>query len=242
MRSLRRIARALLAAGLLLTAAAHAVTVDAVLEGWVKELKASEQDLRQGKYAAAEKVARRATRQMVEQLGPGASGGYILGIAVLQRAVAEAGLGRGSEALWHWHVAQALHPPFAKSDLGVFGQAGAFLAAHPLGASPGCAPPEACAGARLTPSPVLPPRVLRQTRPEYPTGARYFGVKGHLVVQVLIGKDGVPREPRVLEALTAPTLGYAALEALREWRFAPARLDGEPVEVTYVLTVNFAIR
>jgi hypothetical protein len=36
-----------------------------------------------------------------------------------------------------------------------------------------------------------------------------------------------------------PTMAYIALDALREWEFEPARLDGEPIESFYTLTVNF---
>ena len=35
---------------------------------------------------------------------------------------------------------------------------------------------------------------------------------------------------------------YEALEALRQWRFAPAKLEGKPVKVYYVITINFALR
>jgi outer membrane biosynthesis protein TonB len=35
---------------------------------------------------------------------------------------------------------------------------------------------------------------------------------------------------------------YEALEALRQWRFEPAKMEGKPVKVYYVVTINFALK
>jgi TonB family protein len=59
------------------------------------------------------------------------------------------------------------------------------------------------------------------------------------VTETLIGEDGVPHHVRILEAEGGPAMKYEALEALREWRFEPGKLEGKPVKVYYVLTINF---
>ncbi|MFL6247250.1 MAG: energy transducer TonB [Thermoanaerobaculia bacterium] len=55
----------------------------------------------------------------------------------------------------------------------------------------------------------------------------------------MITKEGKVTAPYVLQPLSAPTLTYTSLEALRKWRFAPGRLNGEPVEVVFNMTINF---
>ena len=222
---------------------ARAAAVDPRIEAWVKNLKSVEQDLLHGRHQEALSVSRRVIKQVVAELGPGENAGYLLGVAVLYRAVAEAGLGSEADAVWDWHVAQALHPPFAKTDLSVFGPAGAVLAAHPLRPEVRCTSSSDCDPEPGPGEPrITPPKLLKQTKPVYPPGARDFRVAGALVVQVIIGADGVPSEPRVLRPLGVPTLGYAALECVREWRFEPARREDTPVPVTFNLTVNYRLR
>jgi outer membrane biosynthesis protein TonB len=87
---------------------------------------------------------------------------------------------------------------------------------------------------------IQPPKIIRRVRPRFPEGLRQMGVSGNLWVEAIIGEDGVPREPLVVDARgVGPAMKYVALEALRQWRFEPARLEGKPVKVYYVLDVNF---
>jgi TonB family protein len=47
------------------------------------------------------------------------------------------------------------------------------------------------------------------------------------------------RSPSIQKALPAPTLSYAALEALRRWKFEPARVGGTPIAFLFNLTINY---
>ena len=78
-----------------------------------------------------------------------------------------------------------------------------------------------------------------QVRPPTICGAQEFDVGGILIVEVVIDKQGRVTTPRVRKPLPAPTLSYAALEAIKQWRFGPGRVGGEPVEVLFNLTVNY---
>jgi TonB family protein len=92
---------------------------------------------------------------------------------------------------------------------------------------------------RITPD-VEPPIAIHKTQPQYPEEARKAGVTGVVVVQATIDEEG-----RVTDVLplreVAPLLAEAAAEAIREWRFEPARYEGKPVAVYYNLTVNFRL-
>jgi protein TonB len=85
------------------------------------------------------------------------------------------------------------------------------------------------------------PRILHRTEPLYPETARRAKRQGVVVLEAEIGRDGLLRSARAVN----PPLGFgledAALDALRSWRFTPARLNGEPVAVLYRLQVRFQL-
>jgi protein TonB len=70
-----------------------------------------------------------------------------------------------------------------------------------------------------------------------PEQARQAGVRGVVIVEAMIDADGSVKQARVLRSI--PLLDEAALEAVRQWRFEPTLLSGQPVPVIVTLTVNF---
>ena len=60
-------------------------------------------------------------------------------------------------------------------------------------------------------------------------------------MEAVIGEDGSVREVEVVRS-NATVLSEAAIEAVEQWTFVPATLEGVPVAVRYVLTVNFALK
>jgi len=81
--------------------------------------------------------------------------------------------------------------------------------------------------------------VTRTVRPEYPLLARQAKVQGSVILQVLIGKDGVIQNLKVVGG--PPILASAAEDAVRQWRFKPHLIGQEPVETQAKITVNFTI-
>jgi protein TonB len=82
-------------------------------------------------------------------------------------------------------------------------------------------------------------RLLKYVRPTYPKEAKKAQVQGVVRVQALITKSGEVSEPQVLSG--DPALVPAALAAVRQWRYAPTELRGEPVEVRTTIDVNFTL-
>jgi protein TonB len=64
-------------------------------------------------------------------------------------------------------------------------------------------------------------------------------VQGTVVLQAVIGKDGTIRELRLISG--HPMLAPAAIEAVKQWRYRPYLLNGEPVEVDTQVNVNFTL-
>ncbi len=81
--------------------------------------------------------------------------------------------------------------------------------------------------------------LLAPIRPAYPAIARAAHVEGSVVVEAVISKAGVIERLHVVSG--PPMLQNAALDAIREARYRPYRLNGEPVEVQTTITVNFRI-
>ncbi|MEM7584968.1 MAG: energy transducer TonB [Acidobacteriota bacterium] len=87
---------------------------------------------------------------------------------------------------------------------------------------------------------IKPPLPIEKTPPVYTAAAKEAGVEGVVIVEAIIEADGVVSEVTVLKGLPHG-LSEAAAEAIEHWRFEPAELDGEPVQVRYNLTINFRL-
>lgn len=81
--------------------------------------------------------------------------------------------------------------------------------------------------------------VSQPVRPGYPVLARQMKVQGSVILQALIGRDGLIQNLQVLTG--PPILADAAEEAVRQWRFKPHYLNNQPVETQTSITVNFTI-
>ncbi|MBI3268465.1 MAG: energy transducer TonB [Planctomycetes bacterium] len=89
-----------------------------------------------------------------------------------------------------------------------------------------------------------PPSLAGATNrpPPYPARARRAGWEGAVLLDVLVGVDGACRQARILASSGHPVLDEAALRAVKEWRFEPARQAGRPVESHVELPVEFRLR
>ncbi|MCU1268899.1 MAG: Energy transducer TonB [Acidobacteriaceae bacterium] len=81
--------------------------------------------------------------------------------------------------------------------------------------------------------------VIKKVNPAYPPLARTARVQGSVLLAAVIGKDGTIQNLHVVSG--HPLLTQAALDAVRQWRYKPYILNGEPVEVDTQVTVNFTL-
>jgi TonB family protein len=88
---------------------------------------------------------------------------------------------------------------------------------------------------------VEPPRLLREVRATYSDSARRAGVEGEVVLEIVVRSNGSVGDLRVLRGLGFD-LNDRAIEAVRQWRFAPARMKGTPVDVIVEVAVEFRLR
>lgn len=87
---------------------------------------------------------------------------------------------------------------------------------------------------------VKPARLISSARPIYPSIARSQRVSGDVVVDALIDEQG---HVTTMKVLSGPSLLHqAATEALRQWKYQPATLDGKPVSMHLSVTLQFRLQ
>jgi len=150
-------------------------------------------------------------------------------------ALAAAGAKDLNDAEWYWSVARSLFPKFAGSNLAVYGAAGE--AVMRLDRSDACKIRDLPSGARVT-----PPKPSHSPMPPYPYHALETGIAEPITVEVTVTENGTTRCPKVIETHDDPALAWVLLEAMKKWRYEPARVDGAPVPATVRQTVDFRIK
>jgi protein TonB len=81
--------------------------------------------------------------------------------------------------------------------------------------------------------------ILKKVQPVYPQQALSMHVQGAVQLQATIAKDGAIKNVKVLKG--DGLLARAAVDAVRQWKYKPYYLNGEPVEIQTEITVNFKL-
>jgi protein TonB len=84
------------------------------------------------------------------------------------------------------------------------------------------------------------PTKLKDVPPVYPPIAQSARVQGVVIIEATIGGNGKVTNARVLRSI--PLLDEAAIEAVRQWEFAPTLLNGVPIPVIMTVTVQFTLQ
>ena len=83
-------------------------------------------------------------------------------------------------------------------------------------------------------------KTLKKVSPSYPDAARREGLEGTVRLHAIIGKDGGVQQVRVIRGYCS--LSEVSLPAVKQWRYTPTLLNGEPVEVDTTIDVIFNLR
>jgi len=81
--------------------------------------------------------------------------------------------------------------------------------------------------------------LLKKVQPKYPPNALHMRVEGAVQLMATISKDGDISAVKILSG--EPQLAHAALDAVKQWKYKPYLLNGEPVEIQTQITVNFKL-
>jgi TonB family protein len=101
-------------------------------------------------------------------------------------------------------------------------------------------PPPPPPGYKRVGGDVKAPVVLSRVEPVYPDEAKVQRIAGIVILQILISDTGDVADVTVLKPLPYG-LDKAAVDAVKQWKFAPATQDGAPVPVVFNITINFKL-
>jgi len=96
------------------------------------------------------------------------------------------------------------------------------------------------ASVAVTP-PVFNASYLRNPAPRYPASARRAGTQGTVTLRVQVTREGLAARVDVEKSSGSPHLDAAALEAVKAWRFVPARQGAEPLESWVLMPIVFRL-
>jgi len=100
-------------------------------------------------------------------------------------------------------------------------------------------PPPPVAEKPIRVSRMMDGSLTHRVQPDYPVIAKRAGIQGVVVIAALISKDGTIENLRALSG--PPMLIPAAMSAVKQWRYRPYILNGDPIEVDTQITVNFVL-
>ena len=207
---------------------------------WWPDVKKVEKTVRSERWKTAQKQAHKLAEEILGRSWYGPDLRRILAELALFQAVAEANLGDQRAAVWHWHMANNLDFKTRMRDLAPYGSAAKLLLEHPLRDHR-----EVPVGFKIVrPSesferPVMPrqwatPEIVNNT------GAAIEG-SGDCNVELIVDERGVLHHPVLLSTHLHPVVIYETLDHMRELRLEPARVDGEPADFVFLLTVKFHV-
>ncbi|WP_275269904.1 energy transducer TonB [Limnobacter sp. P1] len=117
--------------------------------------------------------------------------------------------------------------------------------AAPTPPAPPSAPVQQATPAPEAPAPVTPPRTdaahLNNPAPQYPALSRRLGEQGRVMLDVYILPDGSVGEIKLNRSSGFPRLDNAALQAVKTWKYVPAKRGDKPIPFWYVQPVSFVL-
>jgi len=85
---------------------------------------------------------------------------------------------------------------------------------------------------------VKPPKLVHYVEPEFSNSSKEAFVEGTVRISTVVTRDGVPTSLRVISGLNAGE-DQTAIDAVKQWRFAPGTRNGQPVNVKVTVEVEF---
>jgi protein TonB len=85
------------------------------------------------------------------------------------------------------------------------------------------------------------PRLVREVKADYTEDARRRNIEGEVLLEIVVRSDGSVGDVKILQGLSGG-LNERAVQAVRQWRFAPARRRGAAVDVAVEVSVEFKLR
>lgn len=210
------------------------------LEKWNREIDVIDSLLLDSEWKKARRKSQTLLGEMIKRVVRGSGARVYLGQVAIRQAVAFSGEGEADDAAWTMQVALQVLPSLREFPLDQYGSAGEKLENITV-RMPGERPESEKDRPRtLFPdgAEIKPLKRIRGINPEFPWAKR-SGSAFHVVVEVIVGIDGVPRHPVITKADGEYTAVCAVLNMMRDWRYRPVHVNGQPTEAFFDLKVRF---
>jgi hypothetical protein len=204
---------------------------------WKKQMRDIDGLLLARSWKEANREAEKLLTEMSREVKAG--GGQLTGGALTERSAALAGLGKMHDAEWYAGMADQFWGHTA-DQLGRYGEVGRRLRGALLSCKQRVRRTD-MAGSDEYPKRMKAPVIRTKIPPKYPAGVQAGRGEDKVMVGALVNVHGVPQCPTVEHGTPYVPLVYSVLDALKDWRFKPATVDGHPVEIQYVLTAKFRL-
>lgn len=106
-------------------------------------------------------------------------------------------------------------------------------------------PPPAPAAPAPAPEPIIPPNFvaayLDNPAPTYPASSKRLGEAGTVLLRVTVDENGRPESVKVATSSGFERLDRAAVDAVRRWKFVPARQGDRPVKAAVLVPLEFQL-
>ncbi len=89
--------------------------------------------------------------------------------------------------------------------------------------------------------PIFNANYLNNPAPYYPLAAKRKGIQGKVLLNVAVKTDGTPATVEISRSSGSSALDEAALDAVKQWKFVPARRGGQFVQANVIVPVEFKI-
>jgi protein TonB len=119
------------------------------------------------------------------------------------------------------------------------GVAGGIVGGIPGGVGPTLGLPPPPAQPVRVGGDISAPRLMQRVNPEYPVMAMQAQIEGVVILEAVVDRRGHVETVKVLRG--HPLLEEAATDAVREWRYEPLRLNGQPTPFVLTVTVSFTL-
>jgi protein TonB len=120
------------------------------------------------------------------------------------------------------------------------GQAGGVLGGIIGGTGGGLPPPPKVAPSRIrVGGNVAQANLIHMVNPQYPAIAKTAHISGTILLHAIIGKDGTVQNLQYISG--PPLLMQSAMDAVKQWRYKPTLLNGDPVDVDTTISVVFTL-
>ena len=130
--------------------------------------------------------------------------------------------------------------PGVPGDLDLYVGRGSSILPHSRGTALQTVTPPTTAGPIRPGGNILPPARTGYVAPVYPPIAIQARSEGTVILEAVIDETGAVKDVTVLRSV--PLLDRAAIDAVRQWRYSPTRLNGVPVAIIMTVSVTFTLK